>query len=227
MTEILSSVEWRVILVSIHPFPLPSNSSDTSFLTTLSQIWQKHYDAETGLFSAPVLSDSVAAVARWDLTGEEQEPCSVASVQIGMLGLEPNITDVAEVVCPLQQSSTQLPFWDFPNYFISVNFTDIYGPVFPGSHPSFAPHSVRVYVGTVGNLETVIKTTEPISLFPGSHIMSVIHPVVRQRLKPATLGTLGFEACQSPLVSRIAMLTSFTHIVAGELHDSHRGTNTA
>lgn len=108
--------------------------------------------------------------------------------------MDPTAWDIAVVSCPPSpDQGDRVPdaWWDFPNFDISVNYTGLLG----GSavQSDRVSDSVRVYLGLTGDIEKVYLSTEPVSLFPGTNTLAVANIVLRQRLSPASLATLGFE----------------------------------
>ena len=108
--------------------------------------------------------------------------------------LDPAAWDIAVVSCPPSPGQgDRVPdaWWDFPNFDISVNYTGLLG----GSavQSDRVSDSVRVYLGLTGDIDKVYLSTEAVSLFPGTNTLAVANLVLRQRLSPASLATLGFE----------------------------------
>lgn len=108
-----------------------------------------------------------------------------------------------------------------------MNFAGIIGPVYSDTDLSTAYDSVRVYVAMTSSIDTVYENTDPISLFPGANLIGIVDPVIRQRLKPATLGTLGFEVC-SPFALPLGMAhETYPRPVSIFLHDRTDSANGA
>jgi hypothetical protein len=53
--------------------------------------------------------------------------------------------------------------------------------------------SLRVYLGLMKDLDGVFLNTEPVSLFPGTNMLSVANLMLRRRLAAPKLATLGLE----------------------------------
>ncbi|KAJ3507887.1 hypothetical protein NMY22_g16795 [Coprinellus aureogranulatus] len=65
---------------------------------------------------------------------------------------------------------------------------------------------VAVYIGLTRDVDNVVDSIDPVFLFPGAHLLTVVHRGVRQRLKPGGLATMGFETFETftaPIIKQI------------------------
>ena len=127
---------------------------------------------------------------------------------LATLRLDRQTWDVAAALCPKsanQEDGNPLnddPWWDFPNFDLSVNFTGLLGGTGAVSSDRVSD-TLRVYLGLTRELERVYVNTDPVSLFPGTNMLSVANLVLFQGLDPMQLGTFGFEVsvCCPPTIS--------------------------
>ena len=121
--------------------------------------------------------------------------CTPKRFSVHGASLDTSQWDVVVVTCPRRLGENLEhpdPYWEFPNFDIRVNYTGLLGgPV--AAQSDRVSDSVRVYLGMTKDVSNVYSSTVPISLFPGMNALSVANAVVRQRLRPATLATFGFE----------------------------------
>jgi hypothetical protein len=62
---------------------------------------------------------------------------------------------------------------------------------FPNTRADMIHDSLKVYLALTNSTKDVLLTTRPVPLFPGSNLLGVADLMIRQRLKPAWLSTLG------------------------------------
>ncbi|TEB28304.1 hypothetical protein FA13DRAFT_1815865 [Coprinellus micaceus] len=170
------------------------------------QVWANHPNA------VPHIAGAVTASARWNTDTkcvverdvfEETYPRNhnFPSVEYGLI----HGYGVASVKCPITSDYLYPPGdpeW-FPNFDLTVNFTGLFGSVKPGSGYNLHLDAVRVYIGLTDDTAEIVHNTEPILLFPGTNILSVVRPVFRERFKRQGLATLGFESLVLSLVTVI------------------------
>jgi hypothetical protein len=155
----------------------------------------------------------VTATGRWRQQDNIPSPaqlqppflCPTKTFQIYKGNLDTAKWDVTAVTCPRRPGENLKhpdPFWEFPNFDIRVNYTGLLGG--PAAALSDrVSDSVRVYLGMTKDVSNVYLSTVPVSLFPGMNALSVASAVIRQRLRPATLATFGFEVIPSILFKHI------------------------
>ena len=139
----------------------------------------------------------MTATARWKQRDSEPfqlQPlveCRTENATLSWLDLK--AWDIAVVSCPPSPDQGRVPdaWWDFPNFDLSVNYTGLLGG--SAAQSDRVSDSVRVYLGMTGDIDKVYLSTEPVSLFPGTNTLAIANLVLRQRLSPASLATLGFE----------------------------------
>ena len=102
------------------------------------------------------------------------------------------------------------PTYWFPNLDLSVNFTGLLGSVELGSTYRRDFDAVRVYVGLSADINIIFQNADPVSLFPGTNMLSVMRPVFRQRIQRAGLATFGFEVSNCPPMSDYPVGSSIT-----------------
>jgi hypothetical protein len=147
------------------------------------------------------IADAVTASARWDSATKcfvERDSfdkfyprdTGLGSVSYGSA----RGYGVASVTCPIayRDTSPGSPEW-FPNFDLAVNFTGLLGSVKPGSAYNRDIDAVRVYVGLTNDTVEIVQNTEPVLLFPGTNMLSVIRPVFREKIQRQGLTILGLE----------------------------------
>ncbi|TEB28315.1 hypothetical protein FA13DRAFT_1794061 [Coprinellus micaceus] len=147
-------------------------------------VWDSHPDASSHI------SNAATATARWEnaTLSVQGIPCMTENST-----LRGHSYEVAVLSCP-EPTRDPVPWTEsFPNFDLSVNFTGLMGTAEPGSTHSRDFDAVRIYVGLTEDINSLFQSTDPVSLFPGTDLLSVVRPVFRERLQPASLATLGFE----------------------------------
>lgn len=69
------------------------------------------------------------------------------------------------------------------------------------SDPAAEINAAHVYVGLGEQFDFATSAVRPIRVFPGTHLLSIVDHVLRQRLKSQALATLGYEV--SDIVQRV------------------------
>ena len=81
-----------------------------------------------------------------------------------------------------------------PNLELFVDFTELMGgDQMALEDKDLIVDSLQIWLGFTENLDDVTNATSPVSLFPGTDLLSVVDFSIRQRLHPRALATLGFE----------------------------------
>lgn len=81
-----------------------------------------------------------------------------------------------------------------PNLELIVDFTELmFGNQTPLENKDLIGDSLQIWLGFTENIDDVTNATSPVSLFPGTDLLSVVDFSIRQRLQPRALATLGFE----------------------------------
>lgn len=110
--------------------------------------------------------------------------------------MPPRTYDIAVAICPRSPNQGNNPqprtWWDFPNFDLNVNYTGLIGGP-DGAMADRVNDSLRVYLGLMKDLDGVFLNTEPVSLFPGTNMLSVANLMLRRRLAAPKLATLGLE----------------------------------
>ena len=127
--------------------------------------------------------------------------------------------DIAVAKCPRSPNQGNNPnprtWWDFPNFDLRVNYTGLIGGP-DGAMADRVNDSLRVYLGLMKNLDDVFLNTEPVSLFPGTNMLSVANLMLRQRLAAPRLATLGFEVSAPINIHNVFGTEVCTHFVLSD-----------
>ncbi|KAJ3526055.1 hypothetical protein NMY22_g10326 [Coprinellus aureogranulatus] len=87
---------------------------------------------------------------------------------------------------------------------VQIDFTQLLAHVEGEEHlinePFAAGNAAHVYVGLAENFDPAGTATPTIRVFPGTHLLSVVEPVVRQRLKWRSLASLGLENYDTSII---------------------------
>ncbi|KAJ3541078.1 hypothetical protein NMY22_g4036 [Coprinellus aureogranulatus] len=141
------------------------------------------------------LASSVTAISHWGTSDQPPSACHVENATLQRQGAYPT-WEVSVVTClqPLHEGERTIE----PTFDITVDHTGLVGDT-----PDWALDSVSVFVGLTDDIEIVFSNTEAIMLFQGTHLLTVVDTVYRQRLKPVALATLGFETSEKFSVASI------------------------
>lgn len=66
--------------------------------------------------------------------------------------------------------------------------------------PRSIKNAARIFIGTESNFHPFASGTPAIHLFPGTHVSSVVRPMVRRRLKSSLLAYLGIDVSDDAIV---------------------------
>ncbi|KAJ3526798.1 hypothetical protein NMY22_g10024 [Coprinellus aureogranulatus] len=125
-----------------------------------------------------------------------QPPCTVKNVEVKALKSAKYPREVVEARCA---SVTGIA-----DVILQVNYTNIVGTSSPWNWDV-----VTVYFGLPekeGQVDNIVANTHPIYLFRGNNLVAVTDIQYRQALKPAEIGTLGFEMTETFLIANIKQI---------------------